>query len=706
VMVESPILGEILCVEGDTFCLSGATGQVRPGSDQGLFIHDTRVLNSLMLHIDGHEPAPLAGSLLGAGAARFVSSSFGADRTEDPTLFVDRRRVVADSMVDEIRVTNYAVVERPVTIEVFASTDFAYIFDVKHGRTLDPAPATAVEGALRFDDRQADRAVVIWPTPPADVVDADRGRLCWNVTLPAGGSWSVNVAVGFSRPGWATTWPTRTWALATEQPHVDTPPPWSRPTVTSTNPQLERLVDRSMTDLASLVMTDPDHPGDFFLAAGSPWYLTLFGRDSLWAARMLLPVGTDLAHSTLRVLARRQGRHHDEPTEEAPGKILHEVRHGGLVERSDLPPIYYGSVDATLLWVITLSEAWHWGLADEAVEPLLPALERALQWVATDGDADGDGFLEYASSGALANQGWKDSHDAIQFADGTLAEPPIALCEVQGYAHDAAQRAAELIDHFGRRGADRWRGWADELRERFRAAFWVEDPAGDYPAIALDGRKRKVDAVGSNMGHLPGTGIVDEAEIQLIAARLCGPDMASGWGLRTLSAASPRFNPLSYHGGSVWPHDSAIAAANLAAAGHGAAAERIACGLIDASATFRNRLPELFSGEQRSDGMPPLPYPAACRPQAWSAAAAVMLVRCLLGVDPHVPARTIRLQPVWPPPFSRLDVSGLQVAGQSLSLSVLEHDGVWIAEQPDGFVVEVVGAPQLGQPPRERRRGG
>jgi glycogen debranching enzyme len=688
-------MDEVVCIERDSFCLSAASGQVVDGGDQGLFIRDTRVLSRFELQINGREPAPLTGTIVGGGAARFCSSSFGTDRANDPTLFVDRRRVVADSMVDDIRVTNYGQTERRVIVELFAASDFAYIFDVKHGRRLAPARMTAVGGGLELHDRQADRQVVLRPTPPADVTDPDSGRLLWSVTLPPRGAWDMTIAVGF-RTTDSTTWPTRSWAAATEHPESAPAPPWAIPDVRCAEPALPRLVERSLTDLASLLVEDPLDPTDAFLAAGSPWFLTLFGRDALWAARMMLPVSVDLARRTLRVLARRQGARHDEQTEESPGKILHEVRHGGLVERGDLPACYYGSIDATPLWIILLSEAWRWGLPDRDVAELLPACERALTWLSQDADPDGDGFLEYAGSDTgLVNQGWKDSFDAIPFGGGELASPPIALCEVQGYAHDAAARGAELLDHFGRPGGDRWRGWAHALQQRFRASYWVD---GAYPAIALDGRKRTVDGVASNMGHLPGTGIVDDDEVARIAARLSAPDMASGWGLRTLSAASPRFNPLSYHGGSVWPHDTVIAATNLALAGHGRAAMCLVDGLVEAASAFRGRLPELFGGEQRVAGLPPLPYPAACRPQAWSAASAVLLLRCLLGLDPHVPDGILRLRPVWPPRYAPLWVSGLRIAGGGLTVAVA-RTGVWVDAGASGLRVEVEGAPQLATPP-------
>jgi glycogen debranching enzyme len=263
---------------------------------------------------------------------------------------------------------------------------------------------------------------------------------------------------------------------------------------------------------------------------------------------------------------------------------------------------------------------------------------------------------------------------------------------VQGYAYDAARRGAELLDHFGRPGGDRWRSWAADLRTRFRSMFWVSDPDGDYPAIALDGAKRRVDSIASNMGHLPATGILDPDECELVARRLAGPDLASGWGLRTLTAASPRFNPLSYHGGSVWPHDTAIAVASLAAAGCTEVATQLLRELVDVATSFDLRLPELFAGEARHRGFRPLPYPAACRPQAWAAGASLLLLRAALGIHPHLPEGRLRLQPIWPPPFARLVVTGLRIGPADLTIAIDATEGVTVSGLPGGLTLEPRGS--------------
>lgn len=681
-------LGELTCVEGQTFCISGVSGQVRPGGDQGLYIIDTRVLSTLLLFIDGLEPQVLLGRRIGANAARFATYSIAdGDPGPDPTLLVDRRRVVSASLAEDIILTNHAPTPRTLVLELEAGADFAYIFDVKHGHGSSPRTGRFDAGGLAFANPDGAMTTFVRPSRPADHYDPQTRRLQWSVALPPGGTWTVSVAVGLQE-GDQTLWPTRTWSSA--PPKVESSDaPWQLPAVRCNDRALADLVEQSADDLASLLVPDPEKPENSFLAAGSPWFLTLFGRDSLWAAFMTLPLSVDLAGQTLRVLASRQGTRDNPETEEAPGKILHEVRHGGFAGLGDLPPLYYGSMDATPLFVTLLNEAWRWGLPPDQVAALLPAAERALGWLRAGADPDGDGFLEYQQSGArgLANQGWKDSVDGVQFADGRLAEPPIALCEVQGYAYQAAIRGAELLAAFDRPGADEWQEWGAAMAKRFRAAFWVESPEGAYPALALDRDKRQVDSIASNMGHLLATGMLDDEECALVARRLSAPDMDSGWGLRTLSSTSPRFNPLSYHGGSVWPHDTAIAAAGLAVTGHGDAARSLLRGLVEVAPFFTHRLPELLGGDQHVPGGFPLPYPAACRPQAWAAGAALLLLRTVLGLHPHVPNGRLVLQPMMPPPFGDLRVRGLALAGGRLSLTI-DQSGVSVQEVPDGLQVD------------------
>jgi glycogen debranching enzyme len=431
------------------------------------------------------------------------------------------------------------------------------------------------------------------------------------------------------------------------------------PTVRAGDNRLSELITQSVSDLSGLLVADAAQTRDQMLAAGAPWYLTLFGRDSIWAARMTLPLGTRLAGGTLRALARRQGVRTDAAADEQPGKILHELRRtpvdlasGHAGHRIVLPSVYYGSIDATSLWITLLHDAWRWGLPADEVEDLMPALSAALGWL-RDYALGPDGFIRYAdiTGHGLANQGWKDSEDAVQFSDGTLASPPIALCEVQAYAHAAAGHAAALLDGFGRPGGEFWRDWAAALRSRFRAAFWVEDVKGRFPAIALDRNGRPADTVTSNLGHLLGTGLLDPDETDAVVRRLARSDLDSGFGLRTMSAGEVGYNPLSYHCGSVGPHDTAIAIAGWAASpgpAAAAAARSLINGLLAAAPAFAGQLPELYGGQAAATEGHPVPYPTSCRPQAWSAAAGMVIVRAILGLAADVPAGVLRIQPMRP----------------------------------------------------------
>jgi glycogen debranching enzyme len=699
VLVQPGPIGDVTCVAAETICVSGHSGQIRRGSEQGVYIRDTRAVNHLVVELEDAEPLVLRGHTVGGNAARFTACRSTRPREQpDPTVLLDRRRVVSSSLRESLLLRNLGVepLEFPVAVEV--DCDFAYIFDVKHGHPSRQARCEEVGGALRFV--RGAQSTTVRPDLRPDDIDERQGKLRWQVALAPGATWSMVLDVGFA-DAQGEVWPTRGWTDAGLEPTGPTAA-WDGLVLRCSDGDVVAIAEQSVADLASLLVADPDAPEDHFFAAGSPWYLTLFGRDSLWAATMALPLGLDVPRGTLRALARRQGTVRDPDTEEAPGKIIHEVRHGGLTHHSVLPPLYYGTMDATPLFVNLLHEAWRWGLDEDEVHRLLPTAEAALGWLASDADPDGDGFLEYKMSGkrGLANQGWKDSMDGVQFADGRLAKPPIALCEVQGYAHEAACRGAELLEHFGRPGADRWRSWAADLRERFRAAFWVAHPDGDYPAIALDGQKRRVDSITSNMGHLPATGILDPDECALVARRLAGPDMASGWGLRTLTTGSPRFNPLSYHGGSVWPHDTAIAVSNLAATGHEPEARQLLCDLLDAARHFQLRLPELFAGEERRRGLEPLPYPAACRPQAWAAGSALLLLRAALGVHPDLPRGRLVLRPLWPPPFGHLVVEDVPLGSGRLGVQVDADRGMTVTQLPPGVELVVDGdCPLIAAPP-------
>ncbi|MGN6333697.1 MAG: glycogen debranching N-terminal domain-containing protein [Motilibacteraceae bacterium] len=675
-----PFLHDLVtCVRAPGLVVSDKDGQVRPGGVQGVYRGDRRGVHTLLLTIDGREPEGVLATHQGVGEARFLAVVRGlGDPTPDPTVVLERLRSVGESGMEErvrLRSTAQVPVRTYVTLRVAA--DLAAMTVVKSGGSGEAVPAQAVDAGVRFPGQGTTVTAAAHPAPALQASDdGSCAVLEWPVVLPPRGEWEVVISIEI-----------RETSPAAFEVVGAGDMPWQRPEVRADDRRLESLLHQSLDDLRGLLLVDPDSPADHYLAAGAPWFLTLFGRDSLWAARMLLPLGTDLARGTLRTLARRQGRRRDPASEEQPGKVLHEVRREELVlGELVLPPVYYGTVDATPLWVCLLADAWRWGMAEEDVVELLPACEAALGWLAGPGDSDGDGFLEYvdATGRGLSNQGWKDSGDSIQWADGRLADAPIALCEVQGYAHAAAVAGADLLEAFGRPGADRWREWAASLRARFRAHFWTEDELGPYPAVALDRDKRRVDSLTSNIGHLLGTGLLDAEEAAVVAARLAGADMDSGSGLRTLSARSPRFGPLSYHGGSVWPHDTAVVVSGLAAEGHHEVAGSLVRGLLAAAPGFGFRLPELFGGEQRVGDEPALPYPAACRPQAWAAAASVALLQAVVGVRPDVPAGPVSVRPLRGAPVGAVDVRGLVVGGQPLDVAVDREGRVKEVRAPEG----------------------
>ena len=657
----------VVCLAAPTQVWSHQDGQIRPGGLPGVYHADRRVLNELVLEVDGKEATTLTSYDDGGDVRVFVAvpRSLG-DPGPDPTVRVVRRREVEPGLLRE-RYSVTSTASTPVSCEIslrIRGVD-GHLDQVKAGGTGAGAAPSGVGGpVLTWSDddlRTVVRAHGAHTRTTDDAVSVE-----WRVDVPPGGEVVRDLLVTMDADRAAVTAPQvqDTWGSFRAQ---------------SADRRLAPVVRRCLEDLRLLRLTMPGS-ADEFLAAGAPWFLTLFGRDSLWAARMMLPVSSALAGSTLRVLAERQGRRVDADTAEEPGKILHEVR--GAASRLDserdpefyLPPVYYGTIDATPLWALTLADAHAWGLPDDEVEPLLPALEAALTWQAEHGDADGDHLLEYVdrSGHGLSNQGWKDSGDAVRRSDGSRATAPMALCEVQGYAYAAAIRGADLLESFGRPGTDRWRAWAEQLRDAFRSRFWVEDARGSFPAIALDRDKRPVVSLTSNIGHLLGTGLLDPEEVDAVARRLVAPDMLSGYGIRTMSREAVGYSPTGYHVGSVWPHDTAICLTGLAAEGRTETAV-VAESLLASLHAFEGRPPELFAGDEQVPHGSPVPYPAACRPQAWSAASAVALVTAVTGLKPPTQRGAApTVDPVEPWTFGRTRVEGWRAGATTYALEVDE----------------------------------
>jgi glycogen debranching enzyme len=667
----------VTLVDGATFCISTSTGNVVSGSAMGLFVHDARVLSSWELAINGSPLEPLAVDSSDAISATFIGRTRPGPGQPESTTLVTRLREVGDGMAEMIRIRNLSPEAVELAVELTMATDFADLFEVKEGhvRTPDPGTAEVIDGTilLHHDHNGHSRGTRVTSSlnggPPPQLAP---GRMTWHLHVPPRAEWSCEVLV----EALVDEIPVASFAEIEEgeRAAIRRLRDWriGAPVVSTPHEGLSRTIARSLEDLGALRMVDPRNPERTGVAAGAPWFMATFGRDSLLTSWMVLPIDLRLALGTLQTLADTQGERVDPYSEEQPGRIIHERRLGPA---SSLPlgnrGTYYGSADSTPLFVMLLGELRRWGQASADVEALLPNADRALDWIAEYGDRDGDGFVEYqrSSDRGLPNQGWKDSVDAITFADGTFAEPPIALAEVQGYVYAAYLARAHFAVESGDPDLGReWTQRARELKRAFNEQFWLEDRG--YYALALDRDKRPVDSLASNMGHCLWTGIVDEDKAQSVVDHLMSPEMFSGWGIRTLASSMAAYNPMSYHNGSVWPHDNAIIAAGLSRYCFTAEAERVATGILDAAALLGGRLPELFCGMRRDEFARPVPYPTACAPQAWAAGSPFLLLRTLLRMEPRIPFGEVHLDPFLPPSYLPLTVSNLSLAGRRVSVDV------------------------------------
>ena len=439
------------------------------------------------------------------------------------------------------------------------------------------------------------------------------------------------------------------------------------PVLHSESDLLDAVFERSVQDLVALRIHKRLRDEDLDLpAAGLPWFLSIFGRDTLITAYQSVCFGPRLSRGALLMLALQQGQRVDDFRDEEPGKILHEIRNGELTQLGTLPySPYYGTSDATQLWLILLSEYWRWTRDDGLVRELRDNAYAALRWIDRYGDRDGDGYVEYQtrSTRGLGNHCWRDSWDGVQFSDGTIPPLPIATCEIQGYTYDAKLRMAELADGplADPALAQRLRSQAQQLRERFNRDFWIERRGGYY-AIGLDGDKRQIDTMTSNMGQLLWSGIVPPDRAGIVVRHLMSPGMFSDWGIRTTSKVDPAYNPIGYHMGTVWPHDNSLIAYGMARYGYRQEANRVIVAMIEAASYSENRLPEAFSGYERSFGRVPVPYPTACNPQAWASGAPLLFLRTMLGLE--VRDGRIEVDADVPPEFGRVQLVGTNAFGK------------------------------------------
>jgi glycogen debranching enzyme len=647
-------------LEGSTFCICDERGDISARTC-GFFAEDTRFLSLFRLTLNGEAPLLLSSGRVEHHSAAFYLRNPLVDGLEQDSLAVVRERRIADDMRDRIVVENVSAAPVSVEVGIELASDFADIFAVK-------------EHDFSFGD-----PVDAKPLPDPVVPRLDGGALVLVDEAPGGAATRVEFSELGEVDGGAVRYrlelgPRERWELAAViRPSTNghAPPsqqlgeqPWKAelPWLAATWHSLQHSFDRSIDDLAALRMRGGAAGHARLPAAGMPWFMTVFGRDTLITSYQTLLLGPELARGALQVLAELQAMEDDPSIDAEPGKIVHEVRRGKAAHTWFRR--YYGTVDATPLYLVLLSEVWRWTGDDDLVRSLRAPALAALGWIDSH-----DGFITYKrrTERGLENQSWKDSGDSQRFASGRIAEPPIAPVEVQGYAYDAKRRAAELaLEVWGEPElADRLEAEADNLQRRFDEAYWT----GDHYALALDREGAQVDSLCSNIGHLLWSGIVPDERVDAVVGALMGDGLWSGWGVRTMSAHDAAYNPLSYHNGTVWPHDNSLIAAGLARYGRWEEAWRIAEAMLDAAAYFDYQLPEVFAGLPRDETPFPIAYPTAARPQAWAAGTPILVLQVLLGLRPEG-GKLVAAAPGLPAWVGSLGLSGVSAFGRTWDVRV------------------------------------
>jgi glycogen debranching enzyme len=670
--------------QGQTVLISEPDGQINWPSEKGLYFFDTRVVSSWTIYANG-EPWELlnGGAISYHGARIFLTNR--AILTEDGTipprtLGFTISRSISGGMHEDLDITGHSMKPVKFQLEIALRCDFADIFEVRAGHIVRRGRITTEwsesRQQLRTTYRNADfsRAVTIAPAhAPAKAVYAN-GRLSFEVALQPGEAWHACLLYALEDSDGHFAAPHDCVQSSHKSCHAETLADWMQTVlkIQTSNEEFYRLYHQALEDMAALRLSIAGADHIVFLpAAGLPWFVAPFGRDSLIVSLQNILIYPEFAHGALEVLGSMQAKEDDPYRDAEPGKILHEMRYGELAHFKLIPHTpYYGTADATPLYLITLHAAWR-AIGDRALlERHLETAEGCLFWIDNYGDRDGDGFQEYQtrSSVGYENMGWKDSGDSVVYPDGSLVKGPKALCELQGYVYNAWLRMAEVFDALDKPArAAALRAKAAVLFERFNEAFWDEE-LGFY-AYALDGEKKKVLTVASNAGHCLWSGIVPRERAKKVVERLMAPDMWSGWGIRTLSALHPAFNPYNYQTGSVWPHDNAIIALGFKGYGFGAEAAQIAHDISKAASHFLlNQLPELYTGLARDETTFPVQYIGANVPQAWAAGSAFMLMQAMLGFLPDAPRNKLYVDPSLPAWLPDLTVRDLRIGKHKLDI--------------------------------------
>ena len=635
--------GLVQILDGNTFVVSDSRGDIEASltDPTGLFSFDTRFLSQWVLTVNGQRLTPLSTDDLQYFETRFFLVPGTGTVYVDSKLSVIRSRAVGNGFREELKILNHD--EKPVdlTIRIDAGSDFADLFEVKDAlkkKGTYSARVTRGRLELAYERDTFSRATEISATNRARV---DKNGLTFKTRIEPHGEWSTNVDVVTAVLGSGERHDQPKLARARGRQNMETNlKRWvdNAPTLECDWDSLRETYRRSLIDLAALRFSPPIMGHRSLPAAGLPWFMTMFGRDSILTSLQALPFTPELAATTLLALGDWQGTRVDDFRDEDPGRILHEMRYGELPAFEERPQSpYYGSADATPLYVVLLDEYERWTGDRRLVHELEYEARAALNWIDEYADLMGNGYISYQRRNektGLENQCWKDSWDSISYRDGRLAGFPRATCELQGYAYDAKMRAARLAREIWKdpEFASELEKQAAELKRRFNRDFWIAD--GEYFALALDSDGKQVDTLSSNIGHLLWSGIVDKSKAKAIARHLVGPRLYSGWGVRTLAEGEGRYNPIGYHVGTIWPFDNSFIAWGLRRYGFKDEAARIAAGILAAADFFDGRLPEAFGGYERTLTRYPVQYPTACSPQAWSTGAPLLLLRTMLGLEP------------------------------------------------------------------------
>jgi glycogen debranching enzyme len=656
---------QVKILEGNTFVVSDERGDIEASRTDptGLFSFDTRFLSTWVLTVNGERLTPLSVDDLEYFETRFFLVPGTGTVYVDAKLSVIRQRSVGNGFHEELTILNHDDEPVELVVRLEADCDFADLFEVKDALKKKGAYSTRLEEGrlvLAYQRDTFSRSTAISSSQPCAL---DEQGLTFNLKLGPQGSWKTGLdvvtAVLEAASDGGDEGPALAWQV--RRPRTDMAHNLARwlnaaPRLECDWEPLRTSYRRSLVDLAALRFSPISASGHSLPAAGLPWFMTMFGRDSILTSLQALPFNQELAATTLRELALRQGTRIDDFRDEDPGRILHELRYGELTAFEERPHSpYYGSADATPLFVVLLDEYERWTGDTRLVRELELEARAALHWIDEYADLQGNGYIAYERRNqetGLENQCWKDSWDSISYRDGTLPGFPRATCELQGYAYDAKVRGARLarLVWHDPALAGALEGQAADLKRRFNRDFWVEE--GGYFAIALDADGRRVDSLTSNNGHLLWSGIVDKAKAKAVAGQLMGERLFSGWGVRTLAVGEGRYNPIGYHVGTVWPFDNSFIALGLRRYGFKAEAARVAAGILEAAEFFDGRLPEAFGGYPRSMTKYPVQYPTACSPQAWSTGAPLLLLAAMLGLEPV--GDRLLVDPVLPSTIGRL----------------------------------------------------